>query len=143
MNRLPAVLQKEIWEYVRGDRAHWKFQFRACLIELWYNPRYRMLHDRFKWIKTRKRHIKMIWQHRIVIAKRKNGKWSIWTVFHVDDRNQKTVGPKFAYQKFNSVYKEYQKRILQYAKDASRDPHFSVELAARMRRIVLFNIYPL
>jgi hypothetical protein len=24
MNRLPKVLQNEIWEYVRGDRAYWK-----------------------------------------------------------------------------------------------------------------------
>jgi hypothetical protein len=24
MNRLPRVLQNEIWEYVRGDRAFWK-----------------------------------------------------------------------------------------------------------------------
>jgi len=24
MNRLPQVLQNEIWEYVRGDRAFWK-----------------------------------------------------------------------------------------------------------------------
>jgi hypothetical protein len=27
MDQLPAVLQKEIWEYVRGDRAFWKEQF--------------------------------------------------------------------------------------------------------------------
>lgn len=27
MNRLPAVLQKEIWEYVRGDSKYWKQQF--------------------------------------------------------------------------------------------------------------------
>jgi hypothetical protein len=27
MNQLPTVLQKEIWEYVRGDRAYWKQQF--------------------------------------------------------------------------------------------------------------------
>jgi hypothetical protein len=31
MNRLPSVLQKEIWEYVRGDRAFWKQQFESCL----------------------------------------------------------------------------------------------------------------
>jgi hypothetical protein len=24
MDRLPKVLQNEIWEYVRGDRAYWK-----------------------------------------------------------------------------------------------------------------------
>jgi hypothetical protein len=27
MNRLPKVLQNEIWEYVRGDRAYWKQTF--------------------------------------------------------------------------------------------------------------------
>jgi hypothetical protein len=27
MDRLPKVLQNEIWEYVRGDRAYWKRQF--------------------------------------------------------------------------------------------------------------------
>jgi hypothetical protein len=27
MDRLPKVLQNEIWEYVRGDRAHWKDNF--------------------------------------------------------------------------------------------------------------------
>jgi hypothetical protein len=27
MNRLPKVLQNEIWEYVRGDRAYWMRQF--------------------------------------------------------------------------------------------------------------------
>jgi hypothetical protein len=27
MNELPQVLQKEIWEYVRGDRVFWKSQY--------------------------------------------------------------------------------------------------------------------
>jgi hypothetical protein len=27
MDQLPKVLQKEIWEFVRGDRAYWKQQF--------------------------------------------------------------------------------------------------------------------
>lgn len=31
MNRLPAVLQKEIWEYVHGDRAFWKTQYEIVL----------------------------------------------------------------------------------------------------------------
>jgi hypothetical protein len=31
MNRLPAVLQREIWEYVRGDRAFWKGQFELVI----------------------------------------------------------------------------------------------------------------
>jgi hypothetical protein len=34
MNRLPAVLQCEIWEYVGGDRAHWKRQFKLSMREL-------------------------------------------------------------------------------------------------------------
>lgn len=33
MNRLPAVLQKEIWQYVRGDRAFWKTQYELVLDE--------------------------------------------------------------------------------------------------------------
>jgi hypothetical protein len=33
MDRLPQVLQNEIWEYVRGDRAHWKQQHRALINE--------------------------------------------------------------------------------------------------------------
>jgi hypothetical protein len=31
MDELPQVLQKEIWEYVRGDRAHWKQQFKQTI----------------------------------------------------------------------------------------------------------------
>jgi hypothetical protein len=31
MNRLPQVLQNEIWEYVRGDRAYWKQQFSSLV----------------------------------------------------------------------------------------------------------------
>jgi hypothetical protein len=31
MNELPQVLQKEIWEYVHGDRAYWKQQFNTVL----------------------------------------------------------------------------------------------------------------
>jgi hypothetical protein len=31
MNRLPIVLQKEIWEYVQGDRAYWKSRFQ-CMV---------------------------------------------------------------------------------------------------------------
>jgi hypothetical protein len=27
MDRLPAVLQNEIWDYVQGDRAYWKRKF--------------------------------------------------------------------------------------------------------------------
>jgi hypothetical protein len=34
MNRLPAVLQKEIWEYVHGDRAFWKTQYELVLESL-------------------------------------------------------------------------------------------------------------
>jgi hypothetical protein len=34
MNRLPAVLQKEIWEYVRGDRAYWRTQFTNVMEQL-------------------------------------------------------------------------------------------------------------
>jgi hypothetical protein len=35
MNRLPKVLQNEIWEYVRGDRKFWqRRQFRLVLTEL-------------------------------------------------------------------------------------------------------------
>jgi hypothetical protein len=30
MNQLPQVLQKEIWEYVRGDRTFWKQQFQKA-----------------------------------------------------------------------------------------------------------------
>jgi hypothetical protein len=34
MNRLPAVLQKEIWEYVRGDRAYFRGQFQSVVDQL-------------------------------------------------------------------------------------------------------------
>jgi hypothetical protein len=34
MNRLPKVLQTEIREYVRGDRAHWRNQFNVTMAEL-------------------------------------------------------------------------------------------------------------
>jgi hypothetical protein len=34
MNRLPKVLQNEIWEYVRGDRAFFKSQFQIVMTEL-------------------------------------------------------------------------------------------------------------
>jgi hypothetical protein len=34
MNRLPAVLQREIWEYVRGDRAYWKNEMTKVLSNL-------------------------------------------------------------------------------------------------------------
>jgi len=30
MDKLPQVLQKEIWEYVRGDRAYWRTQFQKA-----------------------------------------------------------------------------------------------------------------
>jgi hypothetical protein len=33
MDQLPAVLQKEIWEYVRGDRAHWRERVRQSMVE--------------------------------------------------------------------------------------------------------------
>lgn len=34
MNRLPKVLQNEIWEYVHGDRAYWRNEFRHVMLEL-------------------------------------------------------------------------------------------------------------
>jgi hypothetical protein len=35
MDRLPQVMQKEIWEYVHGDRKYWQQrQFRLVLAEL-------------------------------------------------------------------------------------------------------------
>jgi hypothetical protein len=34
MDRLPKVLQNEIWEYVRGDRAYWKQQFQPVIHNL-------------------------------------------------------------------------------------------------------------
>jgi hypothetical protein len=34
MDQLPSVLQKEIWEYVRGDRAYWKTKYERVLIHL-------------------------------------------------------------------------------------------------------------
>jgi hypothetical protein len=34
MQRLPAVLQNEIWTYVRGDRAFWKTQYDQVVIHL-------------------------------------------------------------------------------------------------------------
>jgi hypothetical protein len=37
MNRLPKVLQAEIWEYVHGDRAFFKQQFRIVMLELRFN----------------------------------------------------------------------------------------------------------
>jgi hypothetical protein len=33
MDQLPTVLQKEIWEYVHGDRAHWRECFRQSIVE--------------------------------------------------------------------------------------------------------------
>jgi hypothetical protein len=33
MERLPRVLQNEIWEYVRGDRGHWKGLFSQQVID--------------------------------------------------------------------------------------------------------------
>lgn len=32
MNRLPKVLQNEIWEYIRGDRAFWKMHFEKHVV---------------------------------------------------------------------------------------------------------------
>jgi hypothetical protein len=34
MDELPAVLQKEIWEYVRGDRSFWKSKMDQVLPKL-------------------------------------------------------------------------------------------------------------
>jgi hypothetical protein len=34
MDRLPAVLQREIWEYVRGDRTFWRRQFKQCVDDI-------------------------------------------------------------------------------------------------------------
>ena len=34
MNRLPAVLLKEIYEFAHGDRSYWKSQFAHVLVEL-------------------------------------------------------------------------------------------------------------
>jgi hypothetical protein len=34
MNRLPKVLQNEVWEYVHGDRVYWKQQFKLPMREL-------------------------------------------------------------------------------------------------------------
>jgi hypothetical protein len=34
MNNLPAVLQNEIWEYVRGDRAFWKSQHKLVIEQI-------------------------------------------------------------------------------------------------------------
>jgi hypothetical protein len=35
MNELPRVLQNEIWEYVRGDRAFWKKQYASAVEWIW------------------------------------------------------------------------------------------------------------
>jgi hypothetical protein len=34
MDKLPQVLQKEIWEYVRGDREYWKIQHDIMVLGL-------------------------------------------------------------------------------------------------------------
>jgi hypothetical protein len=34
MDRLPQVLQNEIWEYIRGDRKFWKDRFKVVVAEL-------------------------------------------------------------------------------------------------------------
>ena len=31
MNHLPKVLRNEIWEYVRGNRAFWKYQYKKTM----------------------------------------------------------------------------------------------------------------
>jgi hypothetical protein len=35
MNNLPQVLQNEIWDYVRGDRAYWK-QLHSAIVNEWF-----------------------------------------------------------------------------------------------------------
>jgi hypothetical protein len=40
MDRLPRVLRNEIFEYVHGDRAHWKNEFRYVLWEVKELKRY-------------------------------------------------------------------------------------------------------
>lgn len=34
MNRLPKVLQNEIWEYVHGGRIYWKQQFKQTILKV-------------------------------------------------------------------------------------------------------------
>jgi hypothetical protein len=34
MNKLPSVIQKEIWEYVRGDKTYWKSQLEPVIDQL-------------------------------------------------------------------------------------------------------------
>src|SRR4051794_21545998 len=34
MDKLPQVLQKEIWEYVRGDREYWRIQYFSVILGL-------------------------------------------------------------------------------------------------------------
>jgi hypothetical protein len=39
MDELPAVLQKEIWEYVRGDRSFWKSKMDQVLPKVYIGGR--------------------------------------------------------------------------------------------------------
>jgi hypothetical protein len=94
MNRLPAVLQNEIWEYVQGDRTYWKHEFLAVMEELRSDTPYfhlknaTMLRDsictrefftstRF-WGETVNRLVSLHWSSP---AKSIPAKWKVWTNF--------------------------------------------------------------
>lgn len=42
INELPKVLQNEVWEYVRGDRAYWKRNFKQCIDGLSWMVQFRL-----------------------------------------------------------------------------------------------------
>jgi hypothetical protein len=47
MNRLPKVLQTEIWEYVRGDRKFWMTRFKEVMEDLDYGERFRLVRVKY------------------------------------------------------------------------------------------------
>jgi hypothetical protein len=62
MDRLPVVLQNEIWEYVRGDRAYWKQKFVPLLMVIREFKGHRM---QIKW--TPQRAVFNCFGHEIVL----------------------------------------------------------------------------
>jgi hypothetical protein len=118
MNRLPKVLQHEIWEYVHGDRAFWKLCHRACLVELanidgWSGPKV----DKHS---HRDNNLRSIGPHRVSVQL-VGSKWYLNVWYYSDEIKLKY---NEAFTTVGDARRGYHRQIVKYAMDAAKDPTY-------------------
>jgi hypothetical protein len=123
MNRLPAVLQNEIWEYVHGDRAHFKLCHRACMVELHGLPA-RGRNVKSCVTQEQLRMSKRQWCDRffaclrIGMDKTQGVEWEVTIYNFIAART--TYSKEF--ERFEDARREYHKQITICAMEAAKDP---------------------